>query len=177
MQQLLSAGKIVTITDTRTKCLSLREMRDILMTLLAVSNDRGRAVRARIKWCQLGRMVLLVFLGQRKRTGAMKRYDQTTSGCMTESTSGQWVLHEDLPPASSCSAPRGKVSGDWWLSPISPCCGYIMEWQSSDPDCCTLKEWYGNPNDGEPDRLTCCKCGEVCWQNAEGVAPAEQPTK
>jgi hypothetical protein len=66
---------------------------------------------------------------------------------------------------TSCSAPRGRVEGDWWLTPISSCCGSLMIWQSED-DIALTEEWHGNPNDSEPDSLACMKCLELCWQNA-----------
>ena len=69
-------------------------------------------------------------------------------------------------PSTSCSAPRGRVEGDWWLTPISSCCGSLMIWQSED-DIALAEEWHGNPNDGEPDSLVCMKCLELCWQNSQ----------
>ena len=61
-------------------------------------------------------------------------------------------------------APRGRVEGDWWLSPISECCGYLMEWEAEE-EIALIREWHGNPNDGEPDKLRCLKCGKVTWQD------------
>lgn len=40
-----------------------------------------------------------------------------------------------------------------------------MEWEAED-EITLLPEWYGNPNDGEPDKLRCMKCDQVVWQNA-----------
>ena len=44
-----------------------------------------------------------------------------------------------------------------------------MEWEAGE-EVALLKEWHGNPNDGEPEKLRCAKCGGLVW-NRRAIPP------